>query len=108
MPASTLALGRKFTEGNRGQRVRMLLLYRPTMVRPSDDTMIERQSENESRFKRHYLGGRKAQYWYYQGNVWSQIRPSEYDLRGMWGPRHSWSVYITFTVLSVEPRLRTF
>lgn len=60
--------------------MRILLLYRPMMVRPSHDTMIERQSESKSRFKRHYLGGRKVQYWYFQGNVWSQIRPSEYDI----------------------------
>ena len=24
-----------------------------------------------------------------------------------WGPRHSWSVYITFSVLSVQSRLKT-
>lgn len=80
MHASTLALVRKFEEENRGQRERILLLYRPMMVRPSHDTMIKRQSESKSRFKRQYLGGRKAQYWYFQGNVWSQIRPSEYDI----------------------------
>lgn len=31
----------------------------------------------------YYLGGERVQYWYYQGNVCTQISPVEHDLRGM-------------------------